>query len=149
MTTDPWQNNKAISTASSVQLEFEDNFIPNDHLEVDCKNNLPDSKRYLESLEKKLKKLKNDPKILEQLAQKREECLKNLINNSFSLDNSYVELDAPVGGDSAVHDIYRHLYPIQPITVGETFHIINYDQLQEKDTEPTQTSENSSETASR
>ncbi|XP_055381435.1 uncharacterized protein LOC129612019 [Condylostylus longicornis] len=153
MNTDPWrinkEPNKTINSLSSnsLSLEFEDNFTPSEEFQIECTNILPDSKKYLESLEKKLKKLRSDPRILEQLAQKREECLNNLINNSLNLDSN-VEFDTPIGGDSAVYDIYRHLYPTQPITIGETVHILKYDQLQEEKNADIDV-ENSSETASR
>lgn len=160
--TDPWMvrectnsgENNLESTIDSrhlennIKFEFEDDFSPQSVVGTGLE--LPDSKQYLESLERKLYRLKRDPNILRQLSEKREECIRNLLNDSLNIDrDGDLALDAPVTlGDSTVHEIYRHIRPIQPINIGETVHIVKHDQLEEQRVLD-EVSEDSSEPASR
>lgn len=142
---------------SNTTLQFEDNFLPT-HNSINTSSNnkssqhsrLPDSEDYLQSLEKKLKKIKKNPKILEALSEKRAECLRNLLeDNLFINKDESLELDAPIStGDSAVQELYRHIQPVQALSVGETVHIVKYDQLEpeediEGDQQQTQEDSNS------
>ncbi|XP_055847841.1 coiled-coil domain-containing protein 32 [Episyrphus balteatus] len=126
---------------SQTSLQFEDNFLPTHNILNNASSNkestqqpsrLPDSEDYLQSLEKKLKKIKKNPKILEALSEKRAECLRNLLeDNLFINKDESLELDAPISsGDSAVQELYRHIQPVQALSVGETVHIVKYDQLE-------------------
>ncbi|XP_055906382.1 uncharacterized protein LOC129941708 [Eupeodes corollae] len=133
---------------SQSSLQFEDNFLPTHNIanasiekETTEHSRLPDSEDYLQSLEKKLKKIKKNPKILEALSEKRAECLRNLLeDNLFINKDETLELDAPISsGDSAVQELYRHhIQPVQALSVGEIVHIVKYDQLEaEEDLEET------------
>ncbi|KAI8130046.1 hypothetical protein FF38_06144 [Lucilia cuprina] len=97
---------------------------------------LPDSETYLQSLERKLEKLKKGSKLVDALAEKREDCLRSMLQNNSSqgLNNDILlELEASITNtDSAVQNLYRQLQPVQPVTVGETVHIVKYDQLEEQ-----------------
>ncbi|XP_013106963.2 uncharacterized protein LOC106086724 [Stomoxys calcitrans] len=99
---------------------------------------LPDSQTYLKSLERKLSNLKKNSKLVDALTEKRNDCLRSLVQSDLSRNGScnndlLLELEASIGNtDSAVHNLYRQIQPIQPVTVGETVHIVNYDQLEEQ-----------------
>ncbi|XP_037809097.1 uncharacterized protein LOC119601920 [Lucilia sericata] len=97
---------------------------------------LPDSETYLQSLERKLEKLKKGSKLVDALAEKREDCLRSMLQNNSSqgLNNDILlELEASItNSDSAVQNLYRQIQPVQPVTVGETVHIVKYDQLEEQ-----------------
>ncbi|CAH1183049.1 unnamed protein product [Ceutorhynchus assimilis] len=72
---DPWpitpkKNNTKIT-------KFEDNFAPTPKL--------PDHAQYLAILEAKLRKLKSDPDFLRQLQEKREACLRRLLDSDLQL----------------------------------------------------------------
>ncbi|XP_037913360.1 uncharacterized protein LOC119653004 [Hermetia illucens] len=160
--TDPWvvrDGENSINSELTVDSEaentngvgFEDDFTSTErNSSANQIQNLPDSQQYLESLEKKLKRLKRDPNILRQLAAKREEFIGNLLNDNLFINrDDELALDAPiVTGESAVHEIYRHLRPVQPLNVGETVNIVHYDQLEEQRVQDEGLSEDS-ETASR
>lgn len=158
---------------STNGVGFEDDFTSTErNSSANQIQNLPDSQQYLESLgkqtfsipksfrylsiypefspERKLKRLKRDPNILRQLAAKREEFIGNLLNDNLFINrDDELALDAPiVTGESAVHEIYRHLRPVQPLNVGETVNIVHYDQLEEQRVQDEGLSEDS-ETASR
>ncbi|XP_073817868.1 uncharacterized protein [Musca autumnalis] len=97
---------------------------------------LPDSQTYLKGLERKLDKLKKNSKLVDALSEKREDCLRSLIQSDLSGNNSnndlLLELEASLNTDSAVHNLYRQIQPVQAVTVGETVHIVKYDQLEEQ-----------------
>ncbi|XP_061387159.1 uncharacterized protein LOC133322127 [Musca vetustissima] len=97
---------------------------------------LPDSQTYLKGLERKLDKLKKNSKLVEALSEKRDDCLRSLIQSDLSGNNSnndlMLELEASINSDSAVHNLYRQIQPVQAVTVGETVHIVKYDQLEEQ-----------------
>ncbi|XP_053945333.1 uncharacterized protein LOC128854902 [Anastrepha ludens] len=134
-------------------LEFEDNFAPasNAHIRDNFENTvsprsgkknsntiacavepLPDSDNYLRGLERKLQKIKKGANLVEALAEKRNDCLRQLLNNGDPDNNNAVlALDQPLNNP----EFYRHLQPVQAISVGELVHIVKYDQLQQ---EPTQ-----------
>lgn len=85
--------------------------------------------------ETRLRKIKKDPSVLKQLKEKREECFKNLLNNSISITSQQdFELDESV----EPNEIIRHLIPAQAQTVGEIAHLIRHDTLdQQKQEEET------------
>lgn len=130
MMNNPWlssidSDGVAIEKEEIVPQKFEDNFSG-----VTSFERLPDSDEYLQNLEKKLKKLKSNQKILDQLKSKREDCMSNLLrDNSVNITNDEVlELETPI--QSSVQDICRHFCPEQPLSVGEIVHIIQHDQLE-------------------
>ncbi|KAL5284748.1 hypothetical protein ACFFRR_006827 [Megaselia abdita] len=114
-----------------VPQQFEDNFTVKDKDTVSSKfQPLPDSQEYLQNLEKKLRKLKSNQKILDQLKSKREDCISNLLrDNSTRITNDeFLELETPI--QSSVQEICRHFCPEQPLSVGEVVHIIQHDHLE-------------------
>lgn len=85
-----------------------------------------------------MRKIKKDPSVLKQLEEKREECYKNLLNNSFSIKSEQdFELDEGV----KQNEIIRHLIPAQAQTAGEIAHLINFDQLDQQKQENESNSE--------
>lgn len=86
--------------------------------------------------EHKLEKLKKSSKLVDALSEKRDDCLRSMLqNNSDSTCNNdlLLELETSItNSDSAVQNLYRQLQPVQPVTVGETVHIVKYDQLEEQ-----------------
>lgn len=98
-------------------------------------------------LERKLNKLKKSSKLLAALSEKRADCLRSfLLNDSiatvdsdeyqskhwnhedFQLDEQCSRADP----DNVVQTLYRHLQPIQAVTIGETVELIKYDQLEQQ-----------------
>lgn len=73
---------------------------------------------------------------MEALSEKRDDCLRSMLQETTT--NGYnnellLELEANINNsDSAVQNLYRQIQPIQPVTVGETVHIVKYDQLEEQ-----------------
>lgn len=87
--------------------------------------------------ERKLEKLKKGSKLVSALSEKRDECLRSMLqdnSSSISSNNEHLlDLDASVTNtDSAVQNLFRQIQPVQPVTVGETVHIVKYDQLEEQ-----------------
>lgn len=93
---------------------------------------------FIQSLtERKLDNLKKNSKLVDALSEKRNDCLRSLIQNDLSgsgcNNDLLLELETSiVNSDSAVHNLYRQLQPVQPITIGETVHIVKFDQLEEQ-----------------
>ncbi|XP_075147364.1 uncharacterized protein LOC142221491 [Haematobia irritans] len=112
---------------------------------------LPDSQTYLKSLERKLDKLKKNSKLVDALSEKRNDCLRSLIESDLSANSGrnndlLLELEASVGNtDSAIQNLYRQIQPVQPVTVGETVHIVKYDQLEEQRLEADESGESIAE----
>lgn len=76
-----------------------------------------------------MKKLKKDPSVLKQLKEKREECFKNLLNNSFTIRSEQdLELEEEVNSNK----IISHLIPAQPQTAGEIAHLVKHDELDQQ-----------------
>jgi Coiled-coil domain containing 32 len=97
-------------------------------------NKLPDSQQYLELLQRKLKKVRKDNGVVNQLKQKREEALEHLLVGSDRLNNDYdleLESSTNVIENGVVLEFIRQVRPEQPLCVGEIVHIIKHDQLQE------------------
>lgn len=81
------------------------------------------------STESRLRKIKKDPSVLQQLKEKREECLNNLINDSHSFRS---EQDFQLDESVTPNEIVRHLIPEQAQTAGEVAHLIRYDLLDQQ-----------------
>ncbi|XP_055590255.1 uncharacterized protein LOC129742380 [Uranotaenia lowii] len=151
VTADPWTGigNNSIdrdsteiggSAEAASTLQFEDNFEP--VVEASSNNNqlprdgrLPDSDSYLATLESRLKRLKTNPSVLQQLAERREACMQHLLNDSTApIGNDlslYLELDEPVNN----REILRLIRPEQPLSVAEVVHLVNHDQLERQQQE--------------
>ncbi|CAO1353444.1 unnamed protein product [Diamesa hyperborea] len=111
--------------SEEVEKSFEDNFTSHETTDT---NKLPDSVDYIKKLESKLNKIKKDPNLLKELTEKREECIRNLLNSSSVLtSDSDLELEYPVNSS----EILRHIIPQQALNVGEIAHLINNDHLSE------------------
>lgn len=126
-------------------LEFEDNFAPtppknlsdkpSTSIKIDginspahCLEPLPDSDNYLRGLERKLEKIKKGANLVEALSEKRNDCLRQLLNSGDADNNNEVlALDEPLNNI----EFYRHLQPVQALSVGELVHIVKHDQLQQ------------------
>lgn len=101
--------------------------------------------------ENKLKKIKNDPNILRQLTERREECFRNLLNDNIRIQTEQdLELEAEVNPElGRANEILRQIRPEQPLSVGEIVHIIKHDHLDNTTEEEQQESDQSDSGASR
>lgn len=76
-------------------------------------------------LEEKLHKIKSSPNILRQLAEKREDCMRELMKSEDFPDET-LTLDIPIENST----ILRTLLPQrQALTQGELVELVKYDQL--------------------
>nr|CAH7757622.1 unnamed protein product [Callosobruchus chinensis] len=117
---DPWLMCQTDVTISGTITKFEDNFIP-------PFTKLPDSEEYLAILEARLRKIKQDPNILAQLAAKKEECMRQLLNRPGELDDEILSLEEPIEN----LQILRTIAPQQAVTQGELVELLKYDQLKD------------------
>uniref|UniRef100_A0A182NTM9 Sepiapterin reductase n=1 Tax=Anopheles dirus TaxID=7168 RepID=A0A182NTM9_9DIPT len=122
------EENTIVAIAAS--LEFEDNFIPqqpplNPRQPQD--NRLPDSDNYLAALEKRLHRLKHNPGVLQQLAERREACMQSLLAGSIALrTDADLELEEPVNSN----ELLRFIRPEQALSQAEVVQLVQHDQLQ-------------------
>lgn len=131
---DPWSNpNPASETSDAIsstgQLQFEDNFEPtvaDQLLQQPREGRLPDSDTYLAALERRLKRIKTNPTVLQQLAERREACMQQLLNDSSA--SNYDQLDEPVFNN----ELLRIIRPEQTaLTAAELAHLVKHDHLEE------------------
>ncbi|KAL7011661.1 hypothetical protein ACKWTF_014377 [Chironomus riparius] len=128
-----WVDDQVAININEIDRKFEDNFVPKSEFQK-----LDDSEDYLKILENRLKKIKQNPSVLNQLKEKREELVGNLLNSSTTriTTDKDIELDESIESNK----IISHLIPEQPQTIGEIAHLIKHDQLdlqkQEEDLEP-------------
>lgn len=128
----------ATDTTSPVELFFEDNFSQQQQAPVSTRQfkRLDDSAQYLAILEAKLHKIKTDPRVLERLAARREQCMRELCepgNGPGLLTDSQLSLDRSVGlfdDESKANDLVRRICPEQPLSAGEVVSIVKHDVLQ-------------------
>lgn len=73
-------------------------------------------------------KLKKNSTVLEQLKEKHEECIENLLNDSSDLQIR-TEADFVLEEEVKSNELLRHLIPEQAQTVGETAHLVQHDAL--------------------
>ncbi|XP_036324564.1 uncharacterized protein LOC118737871 [Rhagoletis pomonella] len=155
---DEIQQQHSKEHSQGAPLEFEDNFEPvqatptgntseNTPEETPPKRNeknsnntsgslepLPDSDNYLRGLERKLQKIKKGASLVEALAEKRNDCLRQLLHSGDPDNNNAVlALDEPLNN----LEFYRHLQPVQALSVGELVHIVKHDQLQQEQAQET------------
>lgn len=147
---DPWSsgssdsNNDAIAPTS---LQFEDNFEPSatgvtvsgansSDIQQPRDGRLPDSDSYLAVLERRLKRIRTNPTVLQQLVERREACMQHLLNDSSVTirGDSELALEEPVNP----HELLRFIRPEQALSVAELVHIVKYDHLEQEPTEPEQ-----------
>ncbi|EDV44070.1 uncharacterized protein Dana_GF18808 [Drosophila ananassae] len=139
---DPWQvknsGNKQESAGPADNGEkFEDNFSSNGpETNANGKSEghepLPDSSDYLKLLERKLAKVQKGNKLLDSLRDKRQDCMRGLLASEgvpVSIFEQFLELETPIESGR----LHRHLLPIQAVNVGETVHIVDHDELQQKE----------------
>lgn len=130
---DPWCNPNPSSEPSDAtqhqQLQFEDNFEPSSAV-PDQQQRLADSETYLAALERRLKRIKTNPTVLQQLAERREACMQQLLNDTSSAaaSNNYDQLDEPVFN----HELLRIIRPEQAISAAELAHLVKHDHLAEE-----------------
>lgn len=73
-----------------------------------------------------MNKIKKKSGVLEQLKEKREECINNLLNNSGTITTEDdIELDRSIEANKIVN----HIIPQQAQSVGEIVHLVKHDQL--------------------
>lgn len=131
VSTDAWKEQSDIS--GSINLFFEDNFEGNKE-EKPKFEPLSDSAEYLSILQKRLARLQN-PKVVEQLREKRDQCMRELLEGSTTtglLTDSQLNLEASIGltENQTANEIIRFIKPEQPLTAGEVVPIIKHDQLE-------------------
>lgn len=117
--------------AITASLEFEDNFIPQQSSPLNPRepqdNRLPDSDNYLATLEKRLHRLKHNPGVLQQLAERREACMQSLLAGSIALrTDADLELEEPVNSN----ELLRFIRPEQALSQAEVVQLVQHDQLQ-------------------
>lgn len=143
---DPWSSSSSDSSkiihsdATSASLQFEDNFdqsSPSSQQQPQ-EGRLPDSDSYLAVLERRLKKLKTTPTVLQQLAERREACMQHLLNDGGATlrAESDLQLDEPVNN----HELLRFIRPEQALSVAELVHLVKYDHHEQEPTEQEQDS---------
>uniref|UniRef100_A0A1Q3FF85 Uncharacterized protein n=1 Tax=Culex tarsalis TaxID=7177 RepID=A0A1Q3FF85_CULTA len=142
---DPWCNPNPTSAETSdailsaAQLQFEDNFEPavGDQQQQPQDGRLPDSDSYLAALERRLKRIKTNPTVLQQLAERREACMQHLLNDD-TASTRYDQLDEPVFN----HELLRIIRPEQALSAAELAHLVKHDHLEgENQEEPQQQQE--------
>ncbi|XP_033166648.1 uncharacterized protein LOC117145195 [Drosophila mauritiana] len=139
---DPWHLKntiveQGISGSANNSESFEDNFTSppasgnESNVQKDVKiEPLPDSSDYLKLLERKLARVQKGNKLLDNLRDKRQDCMRGLLSSEgvpISIFEQFLELDAPIESGR----LHRHLLPVQAVSVGETFHIVKHDALQQ------------------
>lgn len=158
--TDPWRIRNTVYTVEEEPInnrnnpeqgffEFEDNFVPSTNTlsngafikdRSDQTNQcLPDSARYLQSLERKLERTRKSCKLVEALGDRRQQSLRTLLQENqqtvSSENNELVELDTPVASSEFKvysRQFYRHIQPVRALSQGEIVDIIKYDQLEKQ-----------------
>lgn len=149
---DPWSSGSSDSNhddaTAPASLQFEDNFEPaaeqvrgsnsnSSDIQQPRDGRLPDSDSYLAVLERRLKRIKTNPSVLQQLAERREACMQHLLNDSSRVTirgESELALDEPVSH----HELLRFIRPEQALSVAELVHIVKYDHLEQEPTEAEQ-----------
>lgn len=106
-------------------------------------------------VERKLQKIQKESKLIDALGEKRQQCLRSLLqedigehqSTTFTNNNELLEFETPIANsESTVQGIYRHLQPVQPLSIGEIVHILKYDQLvSNEDTKQNQETDDSDE----
>ncbi|XP_044759497.1 uncharacterized protein LOC123317172 [Coccinella septempunctata] len=116
---DPWSTcqQEDVINFESLSLKFEDDFS------LSINQSLPDSDQYLATLESKLKQLKKDSNIVEQLIAKREACMQQLLEGD-NLVEEEPELNEPV------NNLKNLLSSRQALNQGEIVDFIKHDQLE-------------------
>ncbi|KAH8241974.1 hypothetical protein KR038_007173 [Drosophila bunnanda] len=144
---DPWhvktQKIKEASTEPTDKTDsFEDNFTPAPESTTPAKDAecptghepLPDSSDYLKLLERKLARVQKGNKLLDNLRDKRQDCMRGLLESEGvpnSIFEQFLELDTPIESGR----LHRHLLPVQAVNVGETVYIVDHDALQRSEEE--------------
>ncbi|XP_065080587.1 coiled-coil domain-containing protein 32 [Ochlerotatus camptorhynchus] len=146
---DPWSSGSSDSNndAAAPSLQFEDNFEPSatgvsvpgassSDIQQPRDGRLPDSDSYLAVLERRLRRIKTNPTVLQQLVERREACMQHLLNDSSIAirGDSELALDEPVNH----HELLRFIRPEQALSVAELVHIVKYDHLEQEPTESDQ-----------
>lgn len=84
---------------------------------------------FLNLTEQRLRKIKNDPDVLKQLAEKREACMQQLLFSQCEVDDETIDLNTPIDNST----ILRAIAPQkQALTQGELVELVKYDQLIEE-----------------
>jgi len=131
---DPWNlknsgqlsENDTNEEAGSIVNGFPDSFLDEN---VNKFEKLPDSDDYLRVLEKKLKAIEAK-KGQKPSLQCKEEILGNLIRSeSKQILGILSETDLQLDREIQPNLLLRQLAPKQPLTVGETVHLVSADQL--------------------
>ncbi|XP_017026695.1 uncharacterized protein [Drosophila kikkawai] len=144
---DPWHvRNPEIKEGSTEPTDktdsFEDNFTPGKDSPTPAKDAesptghepLPDSSDYLKLLERKLARVQKGNKLLDNLRDKRQDCMRGLLESEgvpISIFEQFLELDTPIESGR----LHRHLLPVQAVNVGETVYIVDHDALQRSEEE--------------
>ncbi|XP_030768043.1 uncharacterized protein LOC115891651 isoform X2 [Sitophilus oryzae] len=119
---DPWacyQEENVINFDEKI-TKFEDDFIPENY------DRLPDHKEYLEILESKLRKIKTNPSVLQQILAKKDAYMVQLLTDETTSFTESTCLDEPIQNSQ----LLRTLLPQkQALNQGEVVDLIKFDQL--------------------
>lgn len=143
---DPWSSTTGSSDSSNgkpnaASLQFEDNFEPTvvhsngGDNQQPRDGRLPDSDSYLAALERRLRRIRSNPTVLQQLAERREACMQHLLSDNSSTPargNPELDLDEPVNN----HELLRFIRPEQALSVAELVHLVKYDHLEQEPNAP-------------
>lgn len=94
--------------------------------------------------EKKLNKLKTNSSVLQQLTERREACMENLLNGTIELEAN-TDLDFEDNSRTSHRQLVRHIIPEQAINSAELVHIIKHDHLATESTEDVDSNKTESE----
>lgn len=140
MQVDPWCN-ASSDPSDATQLQFEDNFEPpavvRDSQQQPQDGRLPDSDSYLATLERRLKRIKSNPTVLQQLAERREACMQQLLNDtSAAASNGNYDEQLEYETPAFNHELLRIIRPEQALSAAELVHLVKYDHLEGAEEEP-------------
>ncbi|KAG5676131.1 hypothetical protein PVAND_005982 [Polypedilum vanderplanki] len=111
------------SEIKESERKFEDNFVSKEFKKLD------DSEEYLKILENRLKKIKKNSGVLNQLKEKREDLINNLLNESQTINT---DKDFQLETEIETNKLISQINPKQPQTVGEIAHLIKHDHLNQQ-----------------
>lgn len=76
--------------------------------------------------ETRLQKLKSNPDVLRQLAEKREACMRQLLQENYIYEEEILQFEEPIEDSPILRAVAPHR---QALTHGETVELVRYDQL--------------------
>lgn len=89
----------------------------------------------LSHAERRLKRIQTNPTVLQQLAERREACMQQLLNDPAAASQNYDQLDEPVFN----HELLRLIRPASTaLSAAELAHLLKHDHLEREEPEQQQ-----------